>query len=104
MMDIKSIYKYSAIGLLLLITEFAVADMIPLGDFKLLRRGMSEAEVLYRVGVFDYESVRTDHYQNIVEKRWYYIPHVDGSNKWITEIVINQRGEIKNMERYRANR
>ena len=85
-------------------SNLTFADMIPMRDFIQLRRGMTEAEVLYRVGRFDYESVRTDFHRNVVEKRWYYIPHQNGSNKWITEIVINHFGKIKSMDRYRARK
>ena len=92
---------------MLLFTVFSTisyADMIPMRDFIHLKRGMSEGEVLYRIGRYDHESVRTDYHHNVVEKRWFYIPKSEGSNKWITEIVINHYGEIKSMERYRARK
>lgn len=100
--------KKSLIPLILSLTALfstsIKADMIAMRDFIQLKRGMSEAEVLYRVGRYDYQSVRTDYHHNIVEKRWYYIPAKEGSNKWITEIVINNFGEIKSMDRYRARK
>ena len=89
---------------ILFIPCIASADMIPMRDFILLKRGMSEAEVLYRVGPYDYESVRTDYDRNIISKTWYYIPAGQGSDKWITEIVIDMHGKVKELERYRARR
>ena len=65
---------------------------------------MSEAEVLYRVGSYDYESVQTDYFNNILRKTWYYIPSDSGSDKWITEIVIDKTGRISSMDRYRVRR
>ena len=87
-----------------LVNLSAPADMIPMRDFILLEQGMSEAEVLYRIGPYDYETVNTDHHHNIVDKIWYYIPADRGSDKWITEIIIDRNGRIKAMERYRVNR
>ena len=101
---ISKIFRLLILGSLVGLPVMAHADMIPMRDFIQLRRGMSEAEVLYRVGRFDYETVRTDYFHNVVEKRWYYIPHQEGSNKWITEIVINNHGKIKHMDRYRARK
>lgn len=89
---------------LLLAPYSSHADMIPMRDFNQLKRGMTEAEVLFRVGLYDYESVYTDHYNNIIRKVWYYIPVNRGSNAWITEIVINRLGEIQSLERYRAKK
>ena len=93
-----------SLSLSILLSTNINADMIPMRDFILLKRGMSEAEVLYRIGVYDYESVRTDYHHNVVEKRWYYIPVNKGSNQWITEIVINHFGEIKSLDRYRVRK
>ena len=80
----------------------ALADMIPMRDFIYLQRGMSEAEVLYRVGPFDYESIISDGYHAPFRKVWYYIPAQKRSNAWITEIVINGSGEVESLERYRS--
>lgn len=80
------------------------ADMIPMRDFIQLKRGMSEAEVLYRVGPYDHETVRFDYYNNIQKKTWYYIPIRNTSNSWITEITFNGSGIIQSLERYRVTK
>lgn len=90
--------------LLFAATTVAVADMVPMRDYIQLQRGMSEAEVLYRVGPSDYESVATDHHHNILEKTWYYIPARATSSGWITEIKFDHRGLIESLERYRVRR
>ena len=80
------------------------SEMIDMRDFIQLRNGMTEAEVLYRVGAYDYESIATDHYHNITRRTWYYIPFERGSDTWITEISFNRRGQVESMKRYRARR
>lgn len=79
------------------------ADSIPMTDYIRLKTGMSEAEVLYRVGVYDHETVSTDYYNNIIQKTWYYIPaHSERSNNhWITEIVFDGTGRMIGIDRYR---
>jgi hypothetical protein len=84
--------------------SIASADMIPMRDYIYLSRGMSEAEVLYRVGPYDHESRYTDHDHNVVRKIWYYIPVRPTSNSWITEIEFDQNGVIQSLTRYRARR
>jgi len=96
--------KLSVFTVICLFSLSVTADMIPMRDFILLKTGMSEAEVIYRVGPFDYESVNTDYYNNVISKIWYYIPADRGSDKWITEIVIDRKGRIKALERYRVKR
>ena len=80
----------------------SAADMIPMRDYILLKTGMSIAEVLYRVGPFDYESVSSDHHHNIIKQIWYYIPSNQGSDSWITELVFDRAGHLQSLERYRA--
>ncbi len=77
------------------------ADMIPMRDFIHLQRGMSEAEVLYRVGLFDYQHVQGDGYHHILRKTWVYLPAERNSRGWITEIVFNGRGVVQQLNRYR---
>jgi hypothetical protein len=78
----------------------AVAREVSLRDFILISVGMSEAEVLYRLGPFDYETVYTDHYRYPIRKRWAYLP-VYGKRGWITEITFDSRGRVQNIERYK---
>jgi len=89
---------------LTLLSTGSRADMILMRDFIQLTKGMTEAEVLYRIGPFDHESVYTDHHHTIIRKTWYYIPERHSSSSWITEIKFNRLGHIQSMERYRARR
>lgn len=82
----------------------ARADMIPMRDYILLARGMSEAEVLYRVGPYDHQSVSTDYHHNVIRKVWYYIPEHASSDAWITEIEFDNAGTIQSLNRYRARK
>jgi hypothetical protein len=87
---------------LLLIAPAAGADMIDMRDYSLLRRGMSEAEILHRVGPSDHQTVFTDWHHNVVRKVWYYIPRHGQSDGWITEIEFDMHGTVQSLERYRA--
>ena len=90
-------------SILLLYQSTASADSISMRDYNLLTNGMSEAEVLYRLGPYDHETVNYDYYRNIQHKTWYYIP-APGENsnrKWISEIRFNGRGVIVHLDRYK---
>ncbi len=99
-------YRFTTllISVLVLMPLNSAADMIPMRQFILLSNDMTEAEVLYRVGRYDYESVYSDGHHGLIRKVWYYIPNRHSSNAWITEIVFNKLGRIKAIERYRAKR
>ena len=88
----------------LLYGSLASADEIDMRDYIKLRKGMSEAEVLYRLGAPDHETSRTDYYNNILRKRWYFIPAQRSNGKWLTEIVFDSNGKIVNLERDRLRR
>ena len=80
----------------------ASAEAIDMRDYIRLRNGMSEAEVLYRLGPYDHETVRTDRYNYVLEKTWFYIPSHDSTIKWITEIQFNSKGKIVDLDRYKV--
>lgn len=80
------------------------ADMISMRDYSLLTRGMSEAEILYRIGPYDHQSVYTDYHHNVIRKIWYYIPERKSSDAWITEIEFDQGGIVQSLQRYRARK
>ena len=84
--------------------QSAIADMIPMRDFKYLQRGMTEAEVLYRVGPSDHQSVYSDRYNYPLRKIWYYIPEKKTSQAWITEIEFNRSGIVQSLNRYRSRK
>lgn len=78
----------------------AMADTMPMRDYHLLDIGMSQAEVEYRVGPPDRESVfHSGPYGGPGKIIWYYIPR--NPNGWITEIIFDSNGEIKNTKRYK---
>ncbi len=93
---------YCLVLLLVLSPVDSAAEMISMRDYIQLKTGMTIAEVLYRVGPFDYESVSSDHHHNIIKQIWYYIPSNHGSNSWITELVFDRAGHLQSLERYRA--
>ena len=86
-----------------LIPRVTMADSIPMSDYIRLKTGMTEADVLYRVGLYDHETIATDYFQNVIRKTWYYIPaHSEMCNaKWITEIVFDGAGRIITIDRYK---
>ena len=98
------IKKSLFLALILLISSISRAEMIAMRDFIQLQRGMSEGEVLYRVGAFDYESVYSGHYNEVRKRIWYYIPERNGSNAWITEITFDHTGTVSALDRYRARK
>jgi len=77
----------------------ARADTMPMQDFHLLDIGMSQAEVLYRVGPPDRETVFDGGHHGVTRVIWYYIPH--RPNGWITEIIFDSHGRIKDTKRYK---
>jgi len=87
--------------LVLLYGSLASADAIDMRDYIKLRKGMSEAEVLYRLGNPDHETVRSDYHHNILRKSWFFIPKQRSSDKWITEIEFDSRGRIIKLDRNR---
>ncbi len=91
-----------SLALLPVLIAPARADMIPMRDFIRLKNGMSEAEVLYRVGAPDHESLFLDYNHNLLHKVWYYIPAGTASNSWITEITFDHAGAVQSLERNRA--
>ena len=80
----------------------ASAEAIDMRDYIMLKKGMSEAEVLYKFGPYDHETVRTDYHHYVLEKIWFYIPGPSSNDKWITEIRFDSKGKIKYLDRYRV--
>ncbi|MEZ5445821.1 MAG: hypothetical protein R3F45_08600 [Gammaproteobacteria bacterium] len=78
----------------------AVAGEVDMRDYIMLEEGMTEAEVLYRLGPYDYETVYSDYYFLPIRKRWAYLPAY-GKRGWVTEITFDHRGRIQQIERYR---
>ncbi len=72
-------------------------------DYIKLRDGMTEAQVLHLLGRFDHETVRNDGFNGIIQRTWFYIPDPKSSQKWITELLFNNRGRLIRRDRYRVN-
>ncbi|MGE0383733.1 MAG: hypothetical protein AB7Q97_03330 [Gammaproteobacteria bacterium] len=77
----------------------ARAAAVDLRKFSLIVEGMSEAEVMYRLGPFDRESVLQDGHHGPLRKKWYYIPDGHYSGEWITEITFDGNGRVKRIDR-----
>jgi len=77
----------------------AVADPVDFSDYRMLKRGMSEAQILSRIGEPDRETVIDNALS--YKKIWYYLP--DGSYSWqfITIITIDANGRVSRIERER---
>jgi hypothetical protein len=84
--------------------SIAGAGQVALDKFALLREGMSEAEVFYRLGPFDYENAGSNPHHEVVQKIWYYVPDGKTSGEWITEITFDQHGRVKRLDRYKPGR
>ena len=96
--------KKLLLPLALLYGAAASADEIDMRDYIKLRKGMSEAEVLYRVGPPDHETSRTDFFHDVVRRTWFFIPSQQGSGKWISEIEFDASGRIINLDRNRLRK
>lgn len=88
--------------LVLLYGPLASAEAIDMRDYILLKNEITEAEVLYKFGEPDHESVNSDYHHYIISKTWSYIPKQNDFNKWITEFRFNGNGKLVSKDRYRA--
>lgn len=88
--------------LVLLYGTEASADEIDMRDYILLKNGMTEAEVLYRIGPSDHETIRGDRYNYILSKTWFYIPAQNSTDKWISELKFDANGVLISRDRYRV--
>lgn len=94
--------KKLLLPLVLLYGSIASADEIDMRDYIRLSKGMSEAEVLYRLGPPDHETIQSDYHQNVLRKSWFFIPLPQNRGKWITEIEFDSKGRIINLDRDRV--
>ena len=86
----------------LLYCHYASADAVDIKDFLILKNHASEAEVLFKLGPPDHETINDDCYNNVLNKTWFYIPARKGTNKWISEFRFNGNGRLISKDRYRA--
>lgn len=94
--------KFTILLLIMLYGPLASADDIEMRDYILIRNEITEAEVLYKFGPPDHETVKSDYHHHILSKTWFYIPARNGSNKWITEFKFNGNGKLISKDRYRT--
>jgi len=91
-------YRVSMLaGGLLLAVANATAAPIDFSDYRLLERGMSEAEVLMRVGEPD-RKFATEGGQ-VGSTAWHYLPGDGDSWQFITIITIGSDGRVTGLER-----
>ena len=89
--------------LLISLYSFSInADGIDMRDYITLRSGMTEAEVLYKFGPSDHETIRSDRLDFTLSKTWFYIPVRSSTDKWITEIKFDSNGRLIKRDRYRV--
>ena len=95
-------YKYILPLLISTYSLLSSAEGIDMRDYITLRTGMSEAEVLYKFGPSDHETIRSDRLDFILSKTWFYIPIKSSADKWITEIKFDSNGRLIKRDRYRV--
>lgn len=78
-------------------TTSANAGMLPFKKHRLLIRGMTAGEVLYRVGPPDFRQLRDRYWTN--KQVWYYIPTPEDRDPWQTIIRFDVRGRIQRIDR-----
>lgn len=71
------------------------------GERKFIREGMSEAEVLQKIGKPDSQSEDTGGGAKVTEKRWIYMP-AQGDARTMTTVVL-KRGKVEEVARQQAN-
>jgi len=94
--------KYILLILASLYSFTISADGIDMRDYITLRSGMTEAEVLYKFGPSDHETIRSDRLDFILSRTWFYIPDRSSNDKWITEIKFDSNGRLIKRDRYRV--
>ena len=83
-----------ALALLAISGTAAAADP---AERKFIRQGMSEGEVLMKVGKPDSESIDSGGGAKVTVKRWIYLP-TSGDQQTITTVVL-QNGKVTDVER-----
>ena len=94
--------KFTFLLLISIYSTLLSADAIAMRDYITLRTGMSEAEVLYKFGPSDHETIRSDRLDFVLSKTWFYIPIRSSTDKWITEIKFDSNGRLIKRDRYRV--
>jgi len=93
---VMAIRTWLLIGLIWL-PGLVFAGTIPFEQFRMLLRGMNEAEVIYRVGPPDFVSAAHPYWPS--QRIWYYIPKRTDPQKWMTTITFSEYGVIRDIRR-----
>lgn len=93
----KKIIHMVLLASLLGVTTIVDAGMIPFKKYRILSRGMSAAEVLYRVGPPDFRQLRDPHWTN--KQTWFYVPTQTDRDPWQTVIQFDAWGYIQRIDR-----
>ncbi len=91
--------RVAMIAILMLVFGQVAADAIAFRDFRLLKAGMSEMEVLSRVGEPDRERVIDNDF--MYRMIWYYVPDGNYSGDWSTTITFDANGRVVSIQRER---
>jgi hypothetical protein len=96
--NVNGCLRAALAAILLGLPALAPAEAIPFGEYRLLREGMNEAEILMRVGPPDWVSVSGSPW-GVERRTWYYIPDGSYSGDWLTRIIFNHNGVVIRLER-----
>ncbi len=58
--------------------SLASADAIDMRDYILVQNEITEAEVLYKFGYPDHETINSDYFHHVSSKIWFYLPKLNG--------------------------
>jgi len=84
--------------LIAVLTSLVVAGQVDLRDFGLIQRGMSEAEVLVRLGPPDHESFEGFSSNKLLLKSYFYFSE-PGRYQNITTVITFKGGRVVRKER-----
>jgi hypothetical protein len=91
-------FLLTAVCLIALVASPVMAGQVDLREFGLIQRGMSEAEVLVRLGRPDLESFEGFTPNNLLLKSYFYFSE-PGRHQDITTVIRFKGGRVTNKER-----
>jgi hypothetical protein len=97
--DMKKGLFFITMYLLAALVSPVAADQVDLLDFGMIQRGMSEAEVLVRLGPPDHESLEGFSTSNLLIKSYFYFSE-PGRYQNITTVIKFKGGRVVMKERF----
>lgn len=94
----KMKYLLAMVSLITILVSPVSADQVDLRDFGLITVGMSEAEVLVRLGPPDHESFEGFTPSNLLIKSYFYFSE-PGRHQDITTVIRFEGGRVTRKER-----